>query len=258
MKTLKILALVLTLSGCIYAGDVSVLGFRDDYLADFSSYSIEFMDEKGPQLIKSETVTDSSFAANKLLTAYKGYPMVDTKSYSRNYYTQESIVAPSNAVLTSGLSPVSIEAKKKYDVIGRVDVEGKPYALVSVGFSKDVFLVENDGKLYNRIGVIRNDKLVLLDTSYNITPKDFKFEPVSSSKMVQSEIVKGFEVRYGGIKLGRVILTLMEYVPGNDAAGEFVDYNYPNRPGVVDLRGIKIKIFEANNSKIEYMIVNEK
>ena len=255
MKTLKVLGLVLSLSGCIYAGNISFWPERDSFVAGLSSYDIDYLDEDGPRLIKTETVTDSNFAPNKMLTAYKGYSIADTKSYTRNYYTQESIVAPKDASFVSGLSPILIEAKKKYDVIGRVEIDDVAYALVPNPDGKDVFLVANDGKPLNRVGIIRSDKLKLLDTKYQITPENFRFEPVTTSKIVQSEMSWGFEIKYAGVKLNRIVFTVMEYDQTDGQSGEFVNYNYPNRPGEIDIRGIKIRVFEANDAKIEYMIV---
>ena len=57
------------------------------------------------------------------------------------------------------------------------------------------------------------------------------------------------------MKLNRIVFTVMEYDQTNGQSGEFVNYNYPNRPGEIDIRGIKIRVFEANDAKIEYMIV---
>ena len=110
MRALKVLGLTLCLSGCIYAGEISLWPGRDDFIAGLSSYSIEYLDKDGPKLIKTETVTESDFAPNKMLTAYKGYSVADTKSYTRNYYTQESIVAPTDAVLVSGLKNMTLSA----------------------------------------------------------------------------------------------------------------------------------------------------
>lgn len=254
MKILKVLGLVLLLGGCIHAGPISFFESRSDFLANATSYPIDYFDDTGPRLIKSETITDTGFPQEKLLTAYKGYPVVDTKTYTRNYYTQESIVAPKDATLISGLSPIEIDANKKYDVIGQVTIDDILYAVVAAGASRTVFLVDNYGKVYHNIGVIKNDRLVLLtETNYIVNPEDFRFESVSATKMVQSEMTKGFEIRFDGIKLDRVVFNLMEY--HNGEAGSFSNFNFPRRPGVVDIRGLKIKIFEANDSKIEYMIV---
>ncbi len=254
MRALKVLGLTLILSGCIYAGEISFLPERDDLIAGIGNYSIEYLDKDGPKLVKTENITDSDFMPNKMLTAYKGYSMVNTKSYIRNYYTQESIVAPENASLVSSLSPIAIEGGKKYDIIGRTEIDDIVYALIPNPNGKDVFLVRNDGSLLNRVGLIRSDSLKLLDEEYKIEPEDFRFEPVITSKVVQSEMTWGFEIRYAGLKLNRIILTVMEYDP-KGVSGEFVNYNYPNRPGEIDIRGLKIRVYEANDEKIEYMIV---
>ena len=254
LRTFKLLGITLGLSGCIYAGEISVWPERDDFIAGLSSYDIEYLDKDGPKLVKTENVTESDFAPNKLLTAYKGYSIVNTKSYVRNYYTQESIVAPEGAVLVSGLSPLSIEGGKKYDIIGRTEIDGVLYALIPNPNGKDVFLVRNDGTLLNQVGLIRADKIKLLDGKYKIEPQDFHFEPVITSKVVQSEMTWGFEIKYAGLKLNRIVLTVMEY-DSNGESGEFVNYNYPNRPGEIDVRGLKIRVYEADDEKIEYMIV---
>lgn len=257
MKILKISGLVLLLSGCIYAGEVSVLPQRDAYIMDMKSYGIDYYGEKGPNLIKSENVVDTGFAPNTVLTAYKGHPMVDTRNYTRNYYSQEEIVANSNAYMTSGLSPVKFESKKKYEVLGQVKVGGILYGVVSTNDSKDVILVDNDGKVFNQIGSIKNDRLVLLDTKHHVNPESFRFEPVEKTKMLQSEITKGFEIRYEGIKLDRMVFNLMEFGAGSDEEGEFSRFNFPNRPGMVDIRGVKVKVFEATPDKIDYMILKD-
>lgn len=254
LRTLKVLGLTLGLSGCIYAGEISLWPERDDFVAGLTSYSIEYLDKDGPKLIKSETITESDFAPNKMLTAYKGYSVVNTKSYTRNYYTQESVVAPEDAILVSGLSPLSIKGGKKYDIIGRTEIDDIVYALIPNPEGKDVFLVRNDGTLLDQVGLMRADKIKLLDGKYKIEPEDFRFESVVTSKVVQSEMTWGFEIKYDGLKLNRMVFTVMEY-NSNGESGEFVNYNYPNRPGEISIRGLKIRVYEANDEKIEYMIV---
>lgn len=256
MKILKVLGLTLILSGCIYAGDISIWDGQKDLFSRFSSYKITYLDDEGPKLVKTEDITDTSFQVDKLLTAYKGYPIVDTKSYTRNYYTTKSIVAPTDVYLSSGMSPLEIKADAKYDVIGEVTIDGQLYGLVSTGVAKNVYLVDNYGKLYPKVGLISNDRLILSDTKYIIHPEDFRFETVSSSKVVQSEMTTGFEIKYSGLKLNRIILTVMEY--NGEDGGVFSDYNYPNRPGIVDIHGIKIRIYQATDNKLEYMIVVDK
>lgn len=256
MKALKILGIVLCLNGCIYAGDVSLFPQRADFVSGLNGYQIKYLDKKTEQLAGTETLHDSSFKANKLLTAYKGYPIADTKSYMKNYYVQESLIAPTNAKMTSVLSPVKISGGKKYDVIGQVDIDGVDYYLIASGSPAYVILVDENYVLQKHLGTIRGDKLVLIEEKFFITPENFKFEPVTKSRMLQSDMVKGFEIKFEGVANDVITFTLMNYDAGG-ATGEFTNYSFENAPGIVEIAGVKIKVFSANDSKLEYMIVAE-
>ena len=136
---------------------------RGSWLAGLSSYPITYLSTAQERLLSSETMHESNFKANKLLTAYKGFTIVDTKSYDKNYYVQESIIAPGNAMLSSGGSPSFIEGGKKYDIFGRTDIDGQSYYLIYSDSPTTVFLVDEDYTLQGHIGTVRDDKLVLLN-----------------------------------------------------------------------------------------------
>lgn len=254
MKALKILGMVLCLSGCIYAGEFSVLPWRDDVVAGLSGYQIEYLDRQSEKLLKTEVLQESSFKANKLLTAFKGYTIVDTKSYSKNYYVQESLVAPESAQLISGYAPASVEGGKKYDIIGQVDIDDKIYYVLASGKPTYVFLADENYVLQDHIATIRDDKLVMIDGKFVIVPENFKFEPITKSRIVQSDMVTGFEIKYQGVKSGMMVFSLLEYDAGGQT-GEFINYTFENKPGVIEIAGIRIKVFYADDSKLEYMII---
>lgn len=256
MKALKILGVVLCLNGCIYAGEFTLFPQRNDFMAGLSGYQIEYLDKKSEKLLETETLHESSFKANKLLTAYKGYPIADTKSYMKNYYVQESLIAPQKAVMTSGLTPSEISAGKKYDVIGQTKIDGVQYYLISSDSPAYVYLVDENYTLQRHLGTVRGDKLIMVEESFIISPANFKFEPVTKSRILQSDMVTGFEIKYEGVKNDTMLFTLMQYDDGG-STGEFVNYSFDNTPGVIEIAGVKIKVFSANDSKLEYMIVAE-
>jgi len=256
MKTLKILALTLCLSGCIYAGEVNLIPWRNEFVSGWSGYSIVYLDQQNERLLTTENLQDSSFKANKLLTAFKGYPVADTKYYSKNHYVQESLIAPVDAKMFSGSSPAEIKGGKKYSVIAKTKIDGNVYYLVNSEDSTFVYLVDKDYKLQRNLGTIRNDKLVLLEDSYTVEPEGFQFEPITETRVLQSDIVNGFEIRYEGVQNGMMLFTLMQYDAGG-STGEFSNYNFDNQPGIVNIAGVKIKIFNADDSKLDYMILAE-
>ncbi len=254
MRALKILGIVLCLGGCIHAGELNFWPARGSWISGLSSYPIEYLGTSHERLLGSETMHESNFKANKLLTAYKGFTMVDTKSYDKNYYVQESIIAPGNAMLSSGVSPSFIEGGKKYDVFARTRIDGQTYYLISSDSPTTVFLVDENYTLQKHIGTIRDDKLVLLSETFTVTPEDFQFEPITKSRVLQSDMVDGFEIKFGGVKNDIMTFTLMQYDIGG-SAGEFHNYNFENKPGIIEIAGVEIKIFSADDSRVEYMIL---
>ena len=256
MRALKLLGLVLSLSGCIYAGEFNFFPDRVNWITDLTTHPIQYLNTTGERYLGSETMHESNFKVNKLLTAYKGNTVVDTKRYDKNYYVQETLVAPSNAMLSSGASPSFIEGGKKYELFGKTRIKGKSYYLIASDSPTTVFLVDQDYALQKYVGSIRENKLVLLSDTFTVTPEDFKFEPITKSRVMQSDMVGGFEVKFNGVKNNIMTFTLMEYDSGG-ATGEFKTYNFENVPGVINIAGVDIKVFSADDSRVEYMILAE-
>ena len=227
MRALKLLGLVLGLSGCIYAGEFNFLPDRVNWITELTTYPIQYLNTNGERLLGSETMHESNFKVNKLLTAYKGNTVVDTKMYNKNYYVQETLIAPSNAMLSSAVSPSFIEGGRKYELFGKTHIKGKVYYLISSDSPTTVFLVDQNYTLQKYVGSIRENKLVLLSDTFTVTPEEFQFEPVTKSRVMQSDMVGGFEVKFNGVKNNIMTFTLMEYDSGG-ATGEFKKYNFEN------------------------------
>ncbi len=253
MKAWKILVMTISLSGCIYAGEYNILPVGD-VLASFSGHHIDYLDTKEERLLDSERLHETNFKSNKLLTAYKGYSVANTKSYVKNYYVQEAIIAPSDATMTSGVSPAEIKSGEKYEVIGRTFIDEKLYYIITSDLSSDIFLTDTDYTLQPYLGRIRNNKLIILDNKYRVSPEGYQFEPITKSRVLQSDMVSGFDIKYEGVQNNIMRFTLMHYDAGG-STGEFKTYSFENIPGLVEIAGVKIKVFNADDSRIEYMII---
>lgn len=257
MKAWKTLSMTLCLGGCIYAGEFNLLPTAN-VLAGLSGYHVDYLVTKDERLLDSEPFHETGFVANKLLTAYKGYSIANMRDYLKNYYIQEAIVAPTNAQMVSGVSPAEIVAGQKYEVIGHSKVKGKILYLVTSENPNDIFLTDENYELQPYLGRIRNDRLIILDNKYIVTPEGFKFEPITKSRVLQSDIVSGFEIKFEGVQNNIMRFTLMEYDAGG-FTGEFKYYDFENIPGIIEIAGVKIKIFSASDARLEYMIlVDEK
>ncbi len=252
MKKLAVLASCLALSSCFSAGNHDILGFRNSFVEYFNTYSISFYDPE--EVISSELVEENNFKHNVVLTAYTGYTVVSTKVYRKDTYSNEYLTANVNGVLNCGSVPVVYDKGERVPIVGFVSIDDGEFALIKTKLKDFVALVRRDGTFYNRIGQIRNGRLALLETDFRPFPFDFKMEFITAAKSLQSKPVKGFDIKYEGINLGRLKFTMLDYSQSD--SGYFKNVSYPyEQGGILDLNGVGIKVVHATPEKLDYIIL---
>ena len=255
MKKLAVLVSCLALSSCFSAGNHDVLGFRNTFIEYFSTYSISFYGDDN-ELVSSDYVEENNFKHNVILTAYTGYTVVDTKIYRKDIYRSEYLTANVDGVLNCGSVPVAYQKGERVRAVGEVTIDGTDFVLIDTKLKNFVALVRRDGTFYNRIGQIRNGRLALLETDFVPYPDNFKMVQITTSKSVQTEPVKGFDIKYEGLNLGRLKFTLLDYSKSDGDSGYFRNVSYPYQPGgILDLNGVGIKVIQATNEKLDYIIL---
>ena len=257
MKKLSALFLVFILCSCVYAGNNDVFPERNEFIELFNSYPIDFYDETPEALVKTEYITENNFKNNVVLTAFTGFTVVDTKTYRRDFYRSDYLKPNVNGVLNCGSVPVEYGRNETLRALGLVVVDDVEYVLVQTKLKDFVALVNKKGEFYNRIGQIRNKRLVLLDTDFVPYPANLRLFPVTTSRTVQTEPVKGFDVKYEGVKLDQMLFTVLDYSKSQGDSGSFVNIRFPNQPGLIDINGIGIKVLSADKNKLDYIILNK-
>ena len=260
MKKIAVLGSLLLLSACIKAGGMNFWPERNVWVEQFQTLPITFYDDS-MHPVKSELLTERSFPVNRVLSASVGYSVVDDKTYRKVYYAKEVVRANMDGGLVSGTYPVEYKKGQQLDLFGEVIIDDKLYALISAGDKDFYALIDEHGNLYHRIGQLRHDRLALLTTSFVVYPTKFSFEPVTLSKTVQTTPVKGYDIKYGGLRAGYVSFIYYQYdAPSNHGlhdSGEFEVLSYPAKAGLVNIRGVKLKILEAKKESIDYMIIEK-
>ena len=258
MKKITALSGILMLTACIRAGGNNVLPERNVFMERFQTLPITYYDNE-MKLVKTELITERNFIENKVLSSAVGYSIVDDKTYRKTYYAREAVRPTEDGGLSSNAEPVEYKKHQQFDMIGEVYVDGVRYALIPTAHESFVTLIDGEGKLYHRLGQIRNGRLILLNEVFVVNPKNFAFEPVMISKSEQTNPIKGFDIKYGGLRNGYVSFIYYNYdsptTDGLDDSGEFEVLSFPNKPGAVDLKGVGIKIVEARDDSIDYIIL---
>ena len=242
-KFMSFLAVVL-LSGCSWYEAAS----------NADSHMVTFYDGT-PTLVSSEFVTDDSYPKGQVLTAYIGYTVVDQKTYKKEVYRSEEVRAMTNGQMTGSSVSINFKTNEVKKAIGQVNLSDGSYMLLEADMPNYVLLVNPEGELYNKIAVIKNDRLTVLDGTYRVTPKDFGFEVVSKSSSSQTKPVKGFDIKYEGINLDRLVFTYYDYSKSDGSTGYFENITFPKNQDVIEIDGVGFKVLKATKTKLDYIIL---
>jgi hypothetical protein len=219
----------------------------------FSAYDINFIDTE-PSLLRSERFVERNNKTNEVLSAYKGYSVVSTKVYDKEYYSNESVRLNMDGSLNGSSAPIVFKKNDQRPVIGTAEIDGTEYYLVPSDLESFVHLVRDNGTIYKKMGQIRFGKLVLMGTEYVPYPDGLRFEPVMGTSTVQEKPVDGFDIKYNGINRGRLEFIYMTF-GGDGNSGNFQTLPYANRRGAIDIHGTKINVINASDEKIDYTIL---
>lgn len=242
-KILAIFALTI-LSSCHLYGPLEYQG----------SYPISYFDDT-PVLISSEYKEERSQPKGEVLTAYVGNTVVDKKIYRKKVFTAEELRANKNGVMSSVSAPITFKMNEKKTVIGQVKLEDGAFMLIPTDIEGYVVLVSPKGEVFERIGQIRGNRIVLLSTKHLISPRSFRFEVVTSTRSEQTRPEKGFDIKYGGIKLDRMVFTYLDYSKLDGERGYFEDITFPLDQENIEIEGVGFKVLKATKDKIDYIIL---
>lgn len=254
MKKAFILCTLLCLNACVYAGEIDVWSGRRAWFDNINSYSIDYKNNAG-NLVKSDYVSEKSYKIGELRTAFKGYSVLSDKIILRNYYVKEQVRANMDGTLSSASAPYVFHRNQVVNVVGTVNIDGTSYSLVPTFIKDFVVLADNsNGEIYPYTGMIKNKRLVLLRQEYVSDQKGFRLLPVYLTRIEQSKPVDGFDVKYDGIRMNRMWFIYYDY--DDNVSGEFKEYSFPAKIGLINLRGVKLRILSVDEQRIDYMIVD--
>ena len=255
MKRICLLSAFLMLVGCVRAGSYDVLGFRNEIFTVWNGYKINFYDDNEPQLVSTETINETNYTPNIAQTVSVGNSILNNKTYQKTVYAQSYLKANKKGVLNSSSVPVGIYPDKKYEAIGEITIDGDRYKLIRSELEDYVVLIDDSGAFYSRIGQIKDDYLILLDTEFFPYPANLKMTEIQVTSSEQTAAVQGFDVKYDGVKLDRIWFSYYEYA--NEDSGTFSNLSFPNKPGLITINNIGFRVLAADNEKITYMVLTE-
>lgn len=257
MKKISLFLMTTLLGGCLYAGDNNILAARGDLFSALNGYSIDFVDEE-PKLAKTEYIEDNNFKLNESMTAFRGYTVLNSKKYRKDTYVENFLRPTQDVVLHSASVPVKFSSKEKYRVLGVSEIDGRDYRLVDSGLKGFVVLVDEKGNLFKKMGQIKGNYLVLMDTEYYISPKGAKMSNALNTHSVQTKPTKGFDLKFDGVKMDRIWFTYLDYNNDEGNKGSFENISFPLNAGVIEINGLAFRVLKVDNDRLDYIILKNK
>ncbi len=256
MKKICLLFALSVLPGCINAGNYDIIPARNDIFTIANGYGISFYDG-GERLVSSETIEENSYKLNESATAYKGYSVLSNKIYQKDYYEEDYVKPNKNGALNSSSLPHKFSANQKYKFVGEVKINGSRYRLIPSELDGFVFLIDDEGAFYRQMGQIKGGTLILLDSEFFPYPEDLKMVNISTSRSEQTKPIKGFDVKYDGVRMERIWFTYLDYSDSDGEKGTFENISFPNKPGLIDINGVGFRVLQADEDKIQYMVLKD-
>lgn len=256
MRKIYLMLALLGLSSCVYAGEYNVLSSRKDFFTKLNGYNINFYKNE-PELVKTEYINEKSYKFNETMTAYRGYTVLSDKTYRKDFYREEYVKASKNVVLNTASIPQKFTANEKLQLIGDVQIDGVEYRLVPGNIEDFVVLIDNEGDIYKHMGKIKGSTLVIMEPVYYPYPENVRIVNVNTVKTEQTKPVKGYDVKYSGIKLDRIWFTYLDYSADNGNRGTFEDISFPNKPGLITINGVGIRVLDADNERVTYQVLRD-
>lgn len=254
MKKLRLLML-LFVAGCTSNG--YVWDVRKWWLDYNNSYVISFYDNSEKK-VNEEYVNEQSVKSGEILTAYIGHSVVSDKIYRITTYESNLVKANVTGYMNSASVPGVVTAGKPLEVIGTIEIDGNELRLIPSQLDNFVFLINPDGSFYNEMGRIRDKRLYILDAEFVPSPDDLRMEPVKITRSEQTKPVKGYDIKYQGVNLDRMLFTYFDYNEYKDVdAGAFEDISFPLKRGPIDINGTKIRVLNADRYKLEYILLDD-
>ena len=253
-KIIVCLLVCLNLSACIYAGDTDLLPIRRKILNTYKGHTIDFYDNK-EELIGKERVHENDYMLNKAVTVKKGEDVLSDTIMNKRTYQRFFIKFNKKGSMDNRIYPMNVNADEEYQIVGWTTIDGVKYSLLASPLDDYVFLFDPQGNLYERGGKIVDDRLQLLEDTVFAYPTDLKIKIVNKMRDSVSNVKKGYQVKYGGIKFDRIFFDYLGFDNENSTMGEFKQLNSLNTPGLIVINGIGLRVLNANDNSLTYMIL---
>ena len=246
----------LSLSACVNAGDFDLMPFRKKMINSYRGYAVDFYDNK-EALIGENGIHENDYDLNKAITVKKGENVLSDTIMNKMTYQRFFAKFNKKGAVNNNLFPMRVNGDDEYTIVGWTTINNDRYTIIESRLDDHVFLFNKDGIAYEKSGKIVDGRVQLLEDPVFSYPADLKLTIVNKMRDDISGVRKGYQVKYGGAKLDRIFFDYLGFDADNDTRGEFKQINFPNKPGLIVINGIGLRVLNADDRSITYMILQD-
>lgn len=203
--------------------------------------------------VKSDvkTISVHNYQRNVPVSANKGQRMYDLTTYNiTTLTTGGDRYRTSSAGKISGRSvDFAFEPDEVYQPLGDVKINGISYMMIKLPNTAYVALVDKHGNFYDKLGIVRKNKVYVSKEPIAIYPKDIKFVPATRSTSTKSNVRLQYEIKYDGIENNDIVLLV-----NDNRSGTVSKRLIPATQKITRINDVTIGIFHATPEYIEYKI----
>lgn len=245
MKKIFISALVLIMASYALSAESSDMR---NYITYPVKYFVGGEFESPEQQVLVQEIATHTYQRNVLVSANVGQRMVDSQTFDLKKFSQNKLIARSDAVISSISDEIHVKKGQKFFPVGEVIIDDNYYILLRGEKLGGILLTDAAGRVQNKIGTIYHDELLISKDYASINPKGLIIAPTETIRTDVSDLKQNFEIIFNGYRKGMFEITYI------DADGKSQKYVYKQEPQNININGVRINITGIYPDRIEYML----
>ncbi len=226
-------------------------------LRTFKTYPINWYG--GNHINYSESVSQiqtrltHEYPRNVPISADVGQRMVDLETYNiETSNLGEHYEANGTGELTSGHSTIYLSKGQVLTPIGDVNINGQYFLVFEPERDGRLMLTDQNGQIMHNIGLYYRGELLVSEEITSLEPKNLRVIKTTDIKHTESAPQIKYEVKYNGLTEDNMEFIYVDYTVGR------VDkiYAFPKSQHIININGVHIKVLNATENNIEYILLN--
>ena len=202
-------------------------------------------------MASAQTVNAHEYQRGVVVSANRGQRMYDSTTYTLTTHTisGEAYRFNTKGVISSKTHDFKIHTDDLFRPFGEVSINEESFMLLRIDNTAYTLLIDEKGKIYDKLGVARGGKLYIGNDTIVYNPKYMKLIRADSMSQSASGNQLNFDIRYDGIENG-----MLSFLVYDAASGTTTKRTVYPAQRFVNINGVNFEIIYYTPEYIEYRL----